>query len=153
MATINSKFSKLNDLSPKEIFDIFQLRVAVFVVEQHCPYQEVDEDDLTAFHLTIRNDAGELIAYSRVIPEQEGKVAHIGRVIVRSDQRKSGMGKKLLQASLDFSKQEMPNLEKYFLAGQEYVKNFYHSFGFQDVSDVYLEDDIPHIDMELPVSK
>nr|MCZ0976614.1 GNAT family N-acetyltransferase [Lentilactobacillus sp. SPB1-3] len=150
---IKVTFDKLADLTPKALFDIYQLRVAVFVVEQKCPYQEVDEDDLTAWHLSMRNDAGELVAYCRVIPENNDTVAHIGRVIVRKDQRKFGLGRKLMQDALEISKETMPNLEKYILAGQEYIKGFYHSFGFKDVSDVYLEDDIPHIDMELPVGK
>lgn len=150
MTTIKTK--SFSELTTKELFEIYKLRVAVFVVEQKCPYQEVDDDDLTAYHLTFKNDAGELMAYLRLIPEENQTVVRIGRVIVAQAFRKRGLAKQLLQTGLDESIRLMPNVNKFVLAGQAYLKDFYHSFGFHDVSDVYLEDDIPHIDMEKGVS-
>ncbi len=141
-----------DELTTVDLFDIYKLRVAVFVVEQKCPYQEVDDDDLISYHLTIKNDDDELIAYLRIIPEADDTVARIGRVIVAKPYRGRGLAKKLLQAGIDESLRLLPNATKIVLAGQAYLQNFYHSFGFEDVSDVYLEDDIPHIDMEQQVS-
>ncbi|GEP73626.1 acetyltransferase [Lentilactobacillus rapi] len=136
-------------LSTKELFEIYKLRVAVFVVEQKCYYQEVDDDDLISYHVMFKNAEGDLMAYARIIPEENQSVARIGRVVVNPKYRGGGLGRELVQATLDKSKELFPEAAKIVLAGQEYLKYFYHSFGFRDVSDVYLEDNIPHIDMEL----
>ncbi|MFT8909356.1 MAG: GNAT family N-acetyltransferase [Lentilactobacillus diolivorans] len=141
-----------SSLTTQELFKIYQLRVAVFVVEQQCPYQEVDDDDLRSFHLMLQDDDGSLMAYARIIPEKNQTVARIGRVIVAPDFRKAGLGRYLIQAAINQAIQLIPYTNKIVLAGQAYLKDFYHSFGFHDVSDVYLEDDIPHIDMEMVIS-
>jgi ElaA protein len=140
-----------SELTNRELFDIYKLRVAVFVVEQKCPYQEVDDDDLISYHLTFRDDTGDLMAYLRIIPDEKETIARIGRVIVAKDYRGKGLAKQLVQKALEESVRLIPNANKIVLAGQAYLKDFYHSFGFHDVSDVYLEDDIPHIDMEKSV--
>lgn len=145
---IKSTVKSFQELTNRELFDIYKLRVAVFVVEQECPYQEVDDDDLSAYHLTFRNDNGDLMAYLRIIPEKNQTVVRIGRVIVAKDFRGKGLAKELLQTALRESTRLIPHANKIVLAGQAYLKDFYHAFGFHDVSDVYLEDDIPHIDME-----
>ncbi|MCH4163979.1 MAG: GNAT family N-acetyltransferase [Lentilactobacillus diolivorans] len=141
-----------SSLTTQELFKIYQLRVAVFVVEQQCPYQEVDGDDLRSFHLMLQDDDGSLMAYARIIPEKNQTVARIGRVIVAPDFRKAGLGRYLIQVAINQAIKLIPYTNKIVLAGQAYLKDFYHSFGFHDVSDVYLEDDIPHIDMEMVIS-
>lgn len=142
---------QFSELTTMELFEIYKLRVAVFVVEQKCYYQEVDDDDLIAYHLMITNNAHHLIAYARIIPESNSTVARIGRVVVNSDDRHGGQGRQLVQMALDEIPQLMPHTVKIVLAGQEYLNNFYQSFGFKNVSDVYLEDGIPHIDMEMAI--
>ncbi|EHO48933.1 GNAT family N-acetyltransferase [Lentilactobacillus kisonensis] len=140
---------KFSELTTQELFQIYKLRVAVFVVEQKCYYQEVDDDDLISYHIMFKDKDGQLMAYSRIIPEDNNRVARIGRVVVNPNNRGDGLGRKLIQTTLAESRELFPKASKIVLAGQEYLQNFYHSFGFKDVSDVYLEDGIPHIDMEL----
>lgn len=147
------EIKRFADLTPQTLFAIYKLRVAVFVVEQACPYQEVDGADLTAFHLMIREPSGGLAAYARLIPEANGTVARIGRVIVAQPFRGRGLAKKLMNLAIDQSPRLIPNANKIVLAGQAYLKDFYHSFGFKDTSDGYLEDGIPHIDMAMPINQ
>ncbi|WP_164682240.1 GNAT family N-acetyltransferase [Streptococcus hyointestinalis] len=131
------------ELTTKELFDIYYLRTAVFVVEQECYYQEVDEADLKSFHVCLTKDS-ELVAYCRLIPDQES--IHLGRVVVPKAHRKDGYGRDLVQTALDYCKEHFPNLPVHAQA-QSYLQNFYASFGFEPISDVYLEDGIPHLDM------
>lgn len=137
------------ELTTQELFQIYKLRVAVFVVEQKCYYQEVDDDDLTAYHLMFKDDQNNITAYARIIPEENATVARIGRVVVDPNHRGDGLGRELVQTALDRMPTLMPKTGKIVLAGQEYLNGFYKSFGFKNVSDVYLEDGIPHIDMEM----
>ncbi|GAA2970306.1 GNAT family N-acetyltransferase [Lentilactobacillus parakefiri] len=140
------------ELTTQELFQIYKLRVAVFVVEQKCYYQEVDDDDLIAYHLMFKDSQNELTAYARIIPEKNATIARIGRVVVNPNHRGGGLGRELVQAALDRIPSLMPHTAKIVLAGQEYLNEFYKSFGFKNVSDVYLEDGIPHIDMEMPLT-
>lgn len=133
------------ELSTIELFEIYKLRTAVFVVEQNCPYQEVDNKDLQAVHLFAKN-AGNLTAYCRLIPEQDG--IHLGRVCVAQHTRGSGLARELVEKAMDYYAVNFPNQAMYAQA-QSYLQGFYESFGFQTVSAVYLEDGIPHLDMIL----
>ncbi|WP_349630358.1 GNAT family N-acetyltransferase [Lentilactobacillus sp. Marseille-Q4993] len=148
MNDIEINFQKLSDLGVIELYNIYRLRVDVFVVEQNCAYPEVDDEDLTAYHLSMY-EGEHLVAYCRVIPNDNQTIARIGRVIVAKEYRRRHLGSDLINEAMDRAKVAMPNLTKFVLAGQVYVKDFYHSFGFKDVSDEYLEDGIPNIDMEL----
>ncbi|MFH5812043.1 GNAT family N-acetyltransferase [Companilactobacillus sp. FL22-1] len=132
-----------NELSPKELIDILKARVAVFVVEQNCPYQEVDADDYNDLHVCLIEN-NELKAYTRIIV----KADHItfGRVLVVKKYRQAGLGKKIVQATIDEIKQRFPN-QPIQIQAQAYLQNFYESFGFKPISKVYLEDEIPHLDM------
>lgn len=136
---------RLNELTPYELQEIYALRVKVFVVEQQCPYQEVDDADLHCIHLFYK-EAGKIIAYARLIPEKE--IVHIGRVCVHPDFRQQGKARELLEYSLLQSRKLFGNLPIHAQA-QAHLQDFYASFGFQPVSEVYLEDSIPHIDMVL----
>lgn len=134
-----------NELSTLELFEIYKLRTAVFVVEQNCPYQEVDNKDLQAVHLFAKN-AKNLTAYCRLIPEQDG--IHIGRVCVAQNARGSGLARELIQKAMDYCVLHFPN-QPIHAQAQSYLQGFYESFGFQAVSAVYWEDGIPHLDMIL----
>lgn len=142
-----------SELTTRELFQIYKLRVAVFVVEQKCYYQEVDDDDLIAYHLMFTDAQHNLTAYARIIPEDNATIARIGRVVVDPDNRGDGRGRQLVQEALNQIPKLMPNTVKIVLAGQEYLNGFYKSFGFKNVSEVYLEDGIPHIDMEMPIKE
>ena len=131
------------NLSARELFEIYKLRTAVFVVEQNCPYQEVDDKDLQAVHLFAKN-AKNLTAYCRLIPADDG--VHIGRVLVVKEARGSGLARELVQNVLDYCRINFPN-QPIHAQAQSYLQHFYESFGFQAMSGEYLEDDIPHLDM------
>lgn len=131
------------ELTNKEIHRIYKERTAVFVVEQNCAYQEVDDTDLTSIHFFKQID-DTLTAYARVIIEPTG--TRIGRVLVPKEQRKKGLGRELMTVVLDYIDQSYPKLTIQAQA-QAYLQPFYASFGFQPISEIYLEDNIPHIDM------
>src|SRR5215475_14052276 len=96
------KIKSFDALSVWELQKIYQLRTEVFVVEQHCPYQEVDELDTVARHLWLEDEAGEILAYLRIIPvgAQFDETA-IGRVVVKSSARGTGIARELLRRGLD----------------------------------------------------
>lgn len=132
-----------NQLTTRELFQIYQARTAVFVVEQQCPYQEVDEIDLCAFHLWL-SEQQHLVAYTRIFFQNE--YVHFGRVLVIPDFRGKGYAQTLLKSTLAFIQQQFPNYPIEIQA-QHYLQAFYQQFGFVAISEVYLEDNIPHIDM------
>lgn len=135
-----------DELTPQQLITILKARVAVFVVEQNCPYQEVDDDDFDDLHVALFNDNGDLQAYTRVM--NRDTEVNFGRVLVVAQFRKDGLGRKIVQETLDVIAQRFPN-KPIKIQAQAYLQKFYESFGFEPKSDVYLEDDIPHLDMVL----
>ncbi|MEE6075407.1 GNAT family N-acetyltransferase [Avibacterium paragallinarum] len=133
------------ELSTAELFAIYQVRTAVFVVEQQCAYQEVDHWDQSAVHFWQEFD-GKICAYCRIIPQTDG--IHIGRVLVAQQARGKGLAKELVQQALDYCQQHWAT-EPVLIQAQTYLQNFYRTLGFQPTSAEYLEDGIPHLDMEL----
>lgn len=127
-----------------ELFKFLKARVDVFVVEQECPYPEIDDLDLLAIHLFKTDSDGQIMAYCRLI--ETDKEIKLGRVLVSQEHRKDGLGRELVAKALEFCAETYPSKPVYAQA-QAYLENFYGSFGFIATSDVYLEDDIPHIDM------
>lgn len=132
-------------LAPQEIVDIMRERVKVFVVEQTCYYQEVDEKDDEAVHV-MRRLNGELVGYTRVIPHDDGEHISFGRVLVPMQHRRHGYARQVVQDTIDWIHANKPG-ESIKIQAQSYLQKFYESFGFKPVSDVYLEDNIPHLDM------
>ena len=143
MNTIVKSFDELNI---KELYQILQLRSQVFVVEQKCVYQDIDDKDQKAFHvLGFVNE--EIVAYTRVFnPGDYFKNTSIGRVVVSAEMRKYGHGKKIMQDTLAFieNKLKHSNIE---LSAQTYLTKFYLELGFEPIGEEYLEDGIPHIRM------
>ena len=134
------------DLTNEELYEIFCLRLSVFVVEQNCPYQDADGKDLKCFHLMGRQN-GELIAYTRIVPKNVSyKEPSIGRVVTSASARRTGAGKILMEKSLEFIKKEFGNVPVR-IGAQKYLQKFYESFGFVREGDEYDEDGIPHIIM------
>ncbi|WP_319468562.1 GNAT family N-acetyltransferase [uncultured Trichococcus sp.] len=131
------------ELTTKELHLIYKERTAVFVVEQNCPYQEVDDADLVSIHFWKQAD-DRLLAYARLIPGPDH--VRFGRVLVPQGERTHGHGQELMQVMLEYAKTHFPGLTVHAQA-QAYLQDFYAAFGFRPVSDIYLEDDIPHIDM------
>ncbi len=133
-----------DNLTPKELYKILQLRNEVFIVEQNCPYQDCDNKDIYAWHLMGMQE-DRLLAYSRLLaPGISYSESSIGRVVSSPSTRKTGMGKKLMQESIE----QIGNLfhtNIIRIGAQLYLRKFYESFGFIKDSDIYLEDNIPHI--------
>ena len=148
MNSIDFISKKFNQLSKKELYQILQLRAEVFVVEQNCPYQDLDELDFNSFHLCGYLHK-ELVAYSRVItPGVKYSGTSIGRVIVKSTVRKLGAGKALMNESINECRKHWGQ-DDIFISAQEQLKSFYKDIGFEINSNSYLEDGIPHVEMKL----
>lgn len=136
-----------SDLSSQQLLEILAARTRVFVVEQHCPYQEVDDADKTALHVTLRQ-TGKLVAYARILPAPNCQPVRFGRVLVAKEMRGMGLAKQLVATTLATIASRFPS-QPVQIQAQAYLRQFYGSFGFVPVSDIYLEDGIPHIDMVL----
>ena len=139
-------FKKFDDLEPRELYSILQLRNEVFVVEQNCVFQDADNKDQASYHLMGWNNKI-LVAYARIIPAGVAyELPSIGRVVTSPVARRNGTGKILMEESIEVIKKLFGNVS-IKLGAQLYLKNFYESFGFFQDGDVYLEDNIPHIIM------
>ncbi|MBD9677774.1 GNAT family N-acetyltransferase [Pseudomonas sp. PDM18] len=136
------------DLTKEKLYAILQLRTEVFVVEQKCPYQEVDGLDLVGdtCHLMVEEE-GKLLGYLRLLDPQhhDGDVV-IGRVVIAPQGRGTGLGHQLMEQALLAIAQRWPGLPVY-LSAQAHLQGYYGRYGFSAVTEVYLEDDIPHIGM------
>ena len=126
------------DLQTEELYDILQLRSAVFVVEQDCVYQDLDGKDTQALHI-IGKKQNKAVAYTRIFgPGDYFKEASIGRVVVAQGERKYGYGKQIMEASIKAIKDEYKE-DIIKLSAQTYLKNFYTDLGFAAVGEPYLE--------------
>ncbi|MBQ7948361.1 MAG: GNAT family N-acetyltransferase [Clostridia bacterium] len=135
---------RFDELSAEELYEIIKVRVGVFVVEQNCPYQDLDDVDKEAYHVYLKED-GKIVAYLRVV--DKGKRLNevsVGRVI--SLKRRCGVGTRLMSLGLRVAKEKF-GTTKVMVGAQTYAKAFYEQSGFCQISDEYLEDGIPHIYM------
>ncbi|MGL5069161.1 MAG: GNAT family N-acetyltransferase [Sarcina sp.] len=140
------KIKKFDELTGSEIYEILKSRSEVFVVEQNCVYQDIDDKDKKSHHL-FYEDKGRVVAYVRAIPcGVSYDEASIGRVITLKEYRGTGISKKLMLEAINFI-EECYGETKIKISAQEYIKRFYEGVGFKQVTDSYLEDDIPHIGM------
>ena len=134
------------ELTTKELYDLIQLRVDVFCVEQNCVYQDLDGKDEKAIHI-IGKKNNKIIAYTRVFkPGDYFKESSIGRVVVRKDERQHKYGYDIMKASIQAVK-EYFNETTIKLSAQTYLRKFYNNLGFKEIGEEYLEDGIPHIAM------
>ena len=138
------KIKHFSELSAQELFAIYKLRVLVFVVEQNCPYQEVDDADEHAYHVRFEDEDG-IEAYLRVVePGVVFPECAIGRVI--AVKRRCGLGTKIVSAGLRAA-QERYGAEAVRIEAQTYARKLYEGLGFVQTSEEFLEDGIPHIGM------
>jgi len=141
--------SSFQELSVSQFFDVLQLRVSVFVVEQQCAYPELDEFDRHAGtrHLAGRVVSGQVIAYARILPAGLSfPEVSLGRFVVRKDARGQGIGHQLLIEALKEIQSSWPG-HAIRISAQDYLEKFYGQYTFTRASDVYLEDGIRHIEM------
>ena len=130
---------------------IVRLRVDVFVVEQDCPYPDLDGKDLRAWHVWVEDAAGvkgaSALAYARILaPGVSYAEPSIGRVATRRDRRGQGIGKDLMLQSIQVAEGVWPGHD-IRISAQCYLEQWYNDLGFASVGEPYLEDDIPHIQM------
>lgn len=135
-----------DELTTKELYAIIKARVNVFVVEQDCPYPDLDDYDQKAIHLWADME-GEVFAYCRIFDKEiKYRECSIGRVITTEKARGTGLGKQLIEYALDIINNRLGTSEVR-ISAQDYLLNFYSGFGFLDTGKKYLEDNMPHTEM------
>lgn len=132
-----------DELTVKEFYELIKLRISVFVVEQNCPYQEVDQVDEQALHTWLLEE-GIIVGYTRIF--EEGNEVVFGRVLVNQSYRKQKIGRLLLEETLKVIEHNYPD-KSILIHAQAHLVEFYAFYDFKVVSEVYLEDDIPHVNM------
>ena len=141
---------KYHDLGPDRLYEILKLRSEVFVVEQKCAYQDLDNKDEKALHL-VGEENNKIIAYTRIFKKGDFfKNSSIGRVLVKKEYRNKDYGRKIMKSSIDRLKKD-PKEEKIELSAQKYLLKFYSELGFEKEGEEYLEDNIPHVKMILKI--
>ena len=134
------------ELTTNELYQIMRLRSEVFVVEQECLYQDLDNKDQKAIHVFAEVN-NQVVAYTRMFaPGDYFDNTSIGRVVVAKEQRKFGYGKRIMLASLDTATKKFPE-SPVEISAQTYLTKFYRELGFEPFGKQYLEDGIPHIRM------
>ncbi|MDT0538668.1 GNAT family N-acetyltransferase [Croceitalea sp. P059] len=138
-----------NELTTRELYELLQLRSEVFVVEQNCVYQDVDDKDQKAIHVLGKKN-NKIVAYTRAFkPGDYFDNPAIGRVVVKTSERKYGFGRVIMKATIDYIENTLKGAQ-IELSAQTYLIKFYNSLGFFEQGKEYLEDDIPHIKMIKP---
>jgi len=133
------------ELNKAELYQIIQLRIAVFIVEQDCPYPDLDDMDQDAQHLWIE-DAGEIVCYLRVNPAgSRFSEPSLGRIVTKKSHRNHGLAEKLIKKAIDLVCEKESRAIR--ISAQCYLEKYYEKFGFIKASEEYLEDNIPHIEM------
>ena len=132
------------ELTVDELYELLRVRSEVFVVEQNCVYQDMDNDDQKAIHLWLTLE-GKIVALARVCPASTHmQRISIGRVI--TTERGKGYGKQIMLYAIDAAIEHFDAMQ-IDIEAQEYAKGFYESVGFQQSSDTFMLDGIPHIKM------
>lgn len=148
---MNLIIKRFEDLETLELYNILKLRSEIFVVEQECIYQDIDDKDKFAYHMFYKDDNGNIIAYLRILDiGQRFNSISIGRLVVKDSYRLKGLAKDIMKQAIDYI---VINLKQNYIkiSAQFHLKNFYGSLGFKKCSDVYLEDGIEHIEMEYKI--
>ncbi len=145
------KLAAFDQLSAREVHDIFEARIGVFVLEQKCAFQDVDGADPQCWHLVGRAPAGgPLLAYARLVPPGvRFAEPSIGRVLTTAAARRSGAGRALMREAVARAAALWPG-RAIRIGAQRYLERFYGEFGFAPASPPYDEDGIPHVEMLRP---
>ena len=143
-------YQRFDEINGIDLYEMLKLRVDVFIVEQNCSYSELDNYDLDSIHISCRDESG-LIAYARLLPAGvKYDEPSIGRVIIRADKRGTGLAHKLME---NCKRYMMGNWtpDKIRLQAQSHLEKFYNAHGFETISEPYVDDHIPHVDMILTI--
>jgi len=140
------EFKNFSELSLSELYNILQLRSEIFVVEQNCIYNDLDELDKFAVHQFFKKDE-KIIAYTRLLkPGTRFPDFSIGRVMVKQSERGKGYGIEMMNSAKNYIVTEW-GATKIKISAQQYLQRFYENLGFEIVTEMYLEDGIPHFGM------
>ena len=132
-----------SELDTEDLYQILRLRSKVFVVEQDCVYQDIDNKDQNAIHLYYKEN-DQIVGYTRIFKAGDYyENPCIGRVVVSKKNRGNDLGKKIMIDSMEYIKQNIKG-EKIELSAQKYLDKFYKDLGFYKIGEDYLEDGIPH---------
>ena len=146
MTNIDWKIKTFSELTTTELYEIIKARIDVFVVEQDCPYPDLDDYDQKAIHLWAEKE-GEVLAYCRIFDKGiKYPETSIGRVVTTEKGRGTGLGKQLISYAIDVIENRLRTTEVR-ISAQDYLLKFYSGFGFVDTGKKYLEDNIPHTEM------
>lgn len=142
------EIKRFKELSLLDLYKFLSLRNKVFIVEQNCVYQDLDGCDEEAIHVMLyEND--DLLAYARIFDKGiKYKTASIGRVVVSPEKRNLNLGHVLVNAAIQAIHENFET-EEITISAQEHLQKFYAAHGFVTTSEMYLEDDIPHVQMEI----
>ena len=146
---ISWSIKSFDELNKNELYDLLKLRSEVFVVEQNCVYQDIDDKDIKGTHF-FGQDGSDLIAYLRVMEVGVLYPNHmsIGRVVVKQTHRNKKLGNEILANAIDFCRKKFPKTP-IKISAQTHLKSFYNQLGFEFKGEAYLEDGIPHCAMYL----
>lgn len=146
---MNFAIKTFNELTIDELYEIVKARFEVFVCEQKIVEdQEFDDKDKVSYHIMLKEN-DKVVAYCRIVPKEIGyDYTSIGRVLVLSSYRRKGIAQEMIKVALDFIKNNL-NENIVVLSGQLYEKGLYESVGFNVISDVYDEVNIPHVKMKV----
>ncbi len=159
--TCEFSIKTFDELTSVDLYHILKARSQVFVVEQNCPYQDMDEVDFDCLHLIAHQNEA-LFGYCRIIaPEFNPKrslgnpsysMPAIGRVLVLSDHRGNGLARQIMTHAIKHCRKKYGK-KPIIISAQTYLFSFYKSLGFVPEGSVYLEDNIEHVTMVLPILK
>ena len=145
---MNAIIKKFDELTTHELYEILKLRAEIFVMEQNCPYQDLDGIDYESLHIFYEQDK-KVVAYLRIFPHKDDKnTLQIGRVLTLN--HGTGLGRKIMEEAIKAIKEA--HGKKVYLEAQTYCIGFYEKFGFKVISPEFILDGIPHVEMELDIS-
>lgn len=143
----NLTIKRFDQLTQMELYEILKLRNDIFIVEQNCPYPDIDGNDPQAYHLFASDSENHVCGCLRILkPGQTFEEPAIGRLVVRADQRHGGLARRMMNHALSFMERELSE-NRVKIEAQEYLLSFYSSLGFRPCSKMFLEDGIPHVIM------
>jgi ElaA protein len=146
MSNIIWNIKNFDEFTVPELYAVLKARIDVFVIEQNCPYPDLDNYDQQALHLWAEEN-GEVMAYCRIFNKGiKYAEASIGRVLTTEKARGKSLGKLLIQYAVETIENRFHTSE-IRISAQDYLLKFYGGFGFEDTGKKYLEDDIPHTEM------
>jgi len=140
------RIKTFDELTTKELYEILKSRAEIFVVEQNCIYQDLDDTDYKSIHVFYQNEDGRVTAYLRLFYNDDINMVQMGRVLTLK--HGTGLGKRILLEGIKIAEKKL-QAERIYIEAQKYAIGFYEQAGFRVCSDEFLEDGIPHVKMIL----